>query len=120
MKTTILFILLIYISTFTRAQEIATDTILKETKLFTPDIEFSVNIYPNPTESFVNIDFENLRENRVEVSIYTIMGNLKETFNKNLQESSSFKLDLSGYKEGLYFIIFETSKWKTCKRLSVL
>ena len=58
------------------------------------------SIYPNPTESDLNIQF-NLAPNNATISIYNTLGEcvLNETYN-----SMSVKINTSNFADGVYFI----------------
>jgi len=62
----------------------------------------SVEIYPNPTNSVLNITSEN--ENKISrISIYNSLGQKVLEINKSVNQ-----IDLSNLKKGIYFIEFET------------
>jgi len=69
----------------------------------------SVNIYPNPASSTVNID----TEKEFVLKIYNQIGRLIETFyNKNV-------IDVSAYSEGLYFLNINTDDKSFTKKLII-
>jgi hypothetical protein len=61
---------------------------------------FPFSVYPNPTNSFINICYESTELKKLKADLMDITGKLlhSETFQNNLQ------LNLSGYTSSLYFI----------------
>jgi uncharacterized delta-60 repeat protein len=68
------------------------------------EMEESVKIYPNPTNSSVNISCDSTI-NRLE--LFDIQGRLLET---NLVQESTSKIDLSKRSKGVYFLKIETQQ----------
>ncbi len=60
----------------------------------------NIKVYPNPTTDFVNIYSDNFTSNNLSVSVYNTLGVklLEEKFSNQQQ------LDLTRFKQGLYFI----------------
>lgn len=73
----------------------------------------SVQIYPNPSKGFININFINLLENK-QIDIYTILG--QKIFSKTItcKETS---IDISNHPKGVYIynLYSNNSKIKTGK-----
>ena len=70
------------------------------TKINNNSLENKLNIYPNPSSGAVNIDMGSVNS-YASVSIYSITGQLVETFN-NVESHTN--LNLSGLAQGSYFI----------------
>ncbi len=74
-------------------------------KLFTSSIEESTesyyNIFPNPTEGPVQLNFNNMPEEQISVDVYDIEGKLVGSF---ISENGSIKFDLSSMPSGTYII----------------
>jgi|AntAceMinimDraft_17_1070374.scaffolds.fasta_scaffold02278_2 hypothetical protein len=85
----------------------------------------AINVYPNPNEGLINIEFGTIYNEKINIEISNVNGQLllKKQFNitdyyKN--NNSDFigikQIDLSGYDKGVYFIkIYNTSFVKTKK-----
>lgn len=64
----------------------------------------SIVIQPNPTESIANINIENIMEEEVRWSIIDLNGKVIET---DVILNSNFRVDLSEYNSGIYFLKLE-------------
>jgi hypothetical protein len=75
-------------------------------------IEF-YNVFPNPTESNLNLEFELKETQKLSISMYNIIGQLLTTF-KNQTEFSkglnSLQLNTSDLIEGIYLLVIQTEK----------
>ncbi|MDI1316941.1 T9SS type A sorting domain-containing protein [Flavobacterium sp.] len=71
----------------------------------------SVTIYPNPTNSIINID-SNFTIQTIE--LYDIQGRLLET---HFEEATSFRLDITGKSNGIYFIKIKTDKGSKVEKI---
>lgn len=71
----------------------------------------NVEFYPNPTSNFCQINANILIK---KIELYTINGQL---LHKYLPKSDKFKLNLSNYESGVYFIKIETKNSVICKRI---
>ena len=82
----------------------ASYTTLSGAKL-TQDDMFEFDIYPNPTDGLVNISFENIGEQTVNVRLVDAYG--KEVYRSQFNigfENNFINFDLSDYAKGVYFI----------------
>jgi hypothetical protein len=66
---------------------------------------FAMNVYPNPTSNYFEIDLKNLEPGKTTISVYSAAGEItiQETFiseNGNLLR----KFDIEQFRSGLYFI----------------
>lgn len=70
-----------------------------------PVYNLDINIYPNPTSSFVRLDLSNLNTNELLISITDELGRIihseKIATNKG---QSSFELNVANWSSGTYFI----------------
>jgi Leucine-rich repeat (LRR) protein len=71
----------------------------------------SVKIYPNPTNSIINIDSDFPIQT---IELYDIQGRILET---HFEEATSFKLDISGKSNGIYFIKIKTDKGSKVEKI---
>lgn len=62
----------------------------------------SLNIFPNPTSDFVNIQLELNEAVDVRIDIYNMTGQLLQSFNTGNGLSQNYKVDLSQYAGGMY------------------
>ena len=65
------------------------------------EIDFSLNIYPNPTNSIVNINFYNPDNTDFNIILTDIYGRKINEYSVN---DNSKTIDLSNYKKGYYFV----------------
>lgn len=64
-------------------------------------VENKILIYPNPSESIVNISLEEAK--KFKIQIFSIDGKMVYTSDIN---GSHFTLDISGWNSGMYYLIF--------------
>ncbi len=62
--------------------------------------KISVNIYPNPASSFVNVKLFDNKNKIKNISIYNTLGN-------NILNTNKTKIDISMLKNGIYFVIID-------------
>jgi len=67
--------------------------------------ESQIKIYPNPTNQNLNIEYNLLANKWIAIKVYNPLGQLVFTKN-NLPNSGSLQIDVSNFKEGIYFIDF--------------
>jgi cytoskeletal protein RodZ len=71
------------------------------------------NVFPNPTESNLNLEFELKNSQKLSISMYNINGQLLTTFNNQTEFSkglNSIQLNTSDLKEGIYLLVIQTEK----------
>jgi hypothetical protein len=75
-------------------------------ELNNPIFEFddSIRIYPNPTQSVINISSEFVIDS---IELYDVQGRILETL---LETANSSQLDISGKSNGIYFLKIKTEK----------
>jgi hypothetical protein len=76
-----------------------------------------IKLYPNPTNSFVNLKIQNKESEKLLVEITNINGQLiyKKQYNKTA--NSTIKIDLSSYPKGIYLIKIRTDKFVKVSKL---
>ena len=75
------------------------------------DEEQILNIYPNPTSNFLNIDFkENISDNNISVQLINQNGNIVLTQNFSLNNQNHIQLNLQSYSVGTYILKVNTNK----------
>jgi hypothetical protein len=75
-------------------------------------------VYPNPSKGIFNLNSTFTKNQNITISVTDIFG--RELFTKNqnaLQGENNFKLDLSTFQEGVYFVNFREGviNFKTVK-----
>lgn len=82
-------------------------------ELSNPISEFdnSVKVYPNPTNSFINISSEFGIES---IQLYDIQGRILET---HFETSTFTKIDISGKSNGIYFLKIKTDKGSKVEKI---
>jgi hypothetical protein len=79
----------------------------------------SITIYPNPADRYLYITSETELNQKVEVSVFNLMGGLELTKKFTPSIDKTVEFDLIDLKKGLYFIIITTGNEKTTKRIYV-
>lgn len=85
------------------------------------DLNRIFKLYPNPTESIVNINYSGLNIEEMTISVYSMVG--KEIFTKSINKvnnSANIELDLSGNANGIYLVRIQTDKGAVTKRVNLL
>lgn len=88
----------------------------------TEGIKNSVNIYPNPSSSEVNIELQTPEGvSELDVNMYDISGRLIHAIHSGRTSGSnqSFRVDVANMPSGLYFIQFNTPHGRFTKKLVV-
>jgi hypothetical protein len=69
--------------------------------------DIDITVYPNPTSGLLNIDVDNLGNEKIEIEVSNVYGQLifNGVFNTN-----QYKLNLSNYNAGLYYIAIVKNK----------
>jgi hypothetical protein len=67
----------------------------------------SVKVYPNPVKEFLMLEFENDMNTEIQVVAYDMMG--KEMYNKNFSSLQDLKINMIGWKPGMYLMKIGTS-----------
>ncbi|MBI4947467.1 MAG: T9SS type A sorting domain-containing protein [Bacteroidetes bacterium] len=78
----------------------------------------TINIYPNPSESFINIDLGKYSLKDVKIYIYDAIGKQIGLINRNDAENK-LRYDFTPYGNGLYIIYFDTPEGNVVKKVSI-
>lgn len=81
---------------------------------FAPEI--SISLYPNPTQSWVNLEIENSSEN-LNVKIMDLTG--KIIYTDIYQAESVKKINLENFANGIYFLEISNSKNEKLKTFKI-
>jgi hypothetical protein len=78
-----------------------------------------INLYPNPTQSDVNItiDYQNVPQQEVTMSLYDASGKLLESKQVN---STQHQISLQNYPTGIYYLRMSSLENKTMKEVKIL
>lgn len=78
------------------------------------EFEKKVSLYPNPAKNTLKVELEELSDNFINYSIYSIEGKLLENI-ENVAIENSFEVDISNLKTGIYALKIQNGKdviWK--------
>ncbi len=78
-------------------------------------MEYLVNLYPNPAKDVVTIN-STMNFGNTEINIYDLLGNRVTAFEKFISEGTEFEINISNLSTGDYFIEFKTEKYRFTKR----
>jgi len=67
------------------------------------DLENQINLYPNPTNGYLKVELGS-----VEISSLKIVDGMGRTINEQMECSGACTVDLSGYPQGMYQLVFTT------------
>ena len=88
-----------------------------ETGISENNIQNNINIYPNPAQNYLYIQF-NIPEKTGDIFFYNILGNL--IFSKKIDSNNNqYKIDLSYINKGLYFVKIQTNSFYQVKKLII-
>jgi hypothetical protein len=76
----------------------------------------NINIYPNPTQDFVNINFEN--ESEYQINVTDLSGKIIYTFEENNQLEQ--RINLQNLKVGVYLLVIKDVKFKKYKIFKIV
>jgi PKD repeat protein len=82
------------------------------------EIEASLDIYPNPAQDRIFIDFNDQRVNQIKVNMYDIVG---KKVNTSLQDvyDSKYELDISEHENGFYLVNIEVNGYTITKKILI-
>jgi hypothetical protein len=80
-----------------------------------------VSVYPNPAKDFVTISLENCDFTNVNVKVFNVFGQEVQNYPAALStiENSNFKMNTSGFAEGIYFLNIETKNEVVIEKLII-
>lgn len=80
----------------------------------------NINLYPNPTSDYLNIDFELGEPTKLTTELYNTSGALiRSIHNGEFAGKQQFQINTQDLAEGIYFVRFTTSKGWLSKRFVV-
>ena len=80
-----------------------------------------INVYPNPTDGLLNIAFQTVNAQKVNVRVYNVMGQLvmTEQYNKVAAGKNNLTLDLTALQTGIYMVEVLGNHTQNTLRVSV-
>lgn len=77
-----------------------------------------MNVYPNPAkDGYVNVSFSLPQNANVQLSIVDVLGRIIEVKDLTNVSSTTTKLDLSHYTNGIYFVVADMGGQKVSKKI---
>ena len=86
------------------------------------EIDYSLEVYPNPSEGIFNLSMDNFKGDQIDLTVYTELGGIayQETISDNNVEGYLQKqIDLSALSEGIYFVQVKSDQQMVTKRIVV-
>jgi hypothetical protein len=82
--------------------------------------DITMNVFPNPAEELVSIQFELAQKENVSISIYNVVGQLADKFeNKNTSGLTTLTVNVEDYKPGIYFVTLNVGSKQYSQKLIV-
>ena len=79
--------------------------------------ESLLNTYPNPANSSITIQARNNKKGIYDLVLTNVYG--QEVYFKNIEFADSYKLDLTGYNSGIYFLTLENKQERMIQKLVI-
>ena len=79
-----------------------------------------INVYPNPTSDFVNIEFSGIKTDKAVISVYNLIGEKISTKDFYPMFNDLVQVDLSGNTAGIYLVTVNTGNSLITKRVSLI
>jgi hypothetical protein len=77
----------------------------------------SIKVFPNPNNGIMTLENKTEAFTEYRLSVETIQG--REILSKSIVFSNSYKLDLTGFPEGIYFLIMQNDKKRMALKVVV-
>lgn len=78
--------------------------------------DYSLSVFPNPTQNDCFIEFVTPKSNDVTIQIYDLSGK-QIASSQNVLEEGKHKFELSGLKNGIYFVVVQSDKVQYSKQI---
>lgn len=79
-------------------------TIIMSTVSIDRELESRINVYPNPTEGKLRVDFDRVAASDIQIRVYSVHGQLVKDLRPDQSGTFSQELDLTNVAEGTYMI----------------
>ena len=83
-------------------------------------MESKIQIFPNPANDMIVVDFENFNSKIDDIVIYDVIGQVKERINLNDIINNQTMINLGNFNSGLYFISVKTKDKTIVNKFTVL
>jgi len=75
-----------------------------------------LNIFPNPTSSYITVDLDNINQKLVSIDIINSVG---QTIERKSNIKSRVVIDVSNYSKGLYFVKAHSKDFILTKKIII-
>jgi hypothetical protein len=75
----------------------------------------TISLYPNPATDNLNLELHNIKN--AEITVFNVLGT--QVF-KSAEVNENMNINLSGFEEGLYFIIVEGQGYSITRKFNIL
>jgi photosystem II stability/assembly factor-like uncharacterized protein len=83
--------------------------------------DFIFNLYPNPANNSFSMEISSLANEKVEIVMYDMLGNIVNTMQENaVRGTNTFALDVSGLSEGIYLVQVRKNGVTRTQRISIV
>jgi len=79
-----------------------------------------INIFPNPANGFVNVEFSGISSEKAVIHIYNVIGETVLEMELNPMFNNLVQLDLSGNESGIYIVTVDAGSSLVTKRISLI
>ena len=81
------------------------------------DLGGQVNVFPNPTSGTLQVTADFEKSETLNVTLTDLTGRQLQKFVKNTSANSNFFIDLNGFQNGIYLLIFETKSGRSVRKV---
>ncbi len=81
------------------------------------------NVFPNPTNDLLTIEFDLSNKTDLEIVLYSLDGKkIKEVLNEKAKASGNYstQLSLGQFASGMYFLRFQTDQYQSAQRITIM
>ncbi len=75
----------------------------------------AIEVYPNPTTGFINVSFNNIASEDVNIEIFDVLGRV--VYSNVMSNPTTISVDMSGYAEGMYMLKVNTPSYSSNKKI---
>jgi hypothetical protein len=85
-------------------------------------VEESVSTYPNPASNYLNIQYSLIDDSEVNLEVFDVLGSkvLEQQLGSRSNQVQNHKINVSGLKEGLYFVTINAGDSRVTKKIQVV
>lgn len=78
-----------------------------------------LNLYPQPTNNFLNISFSNPQQNNVKVQLFDLLGNMVGNFEAEKRDNSVYSIFVGDKTPGYYFVKIQSDDSTYSRRITI-